>query len=272
MILEDVSKAVRVVSGEEDHDFSSIYFSSNESLKNLFQRFSLKDKDVLCVLASSDQLFYSYLNGAKSVDTFDVNCLTKYYYYLRRWSILYNKEYYLPRNITSSYKSLYQLIEKVQCDGKMEEDALSFWKEFLLRVSPSQIERLFFRDGEHNKIKQLKQLKEMILQKPFTFYHMNLFDDIDCDKKYDVIITSNILEYGWNTTLLRKGKDNLKNLLRDEGQVISSHFVYTPVALHFMQELQVFEEDFDYHEFPGYQEPFQKKEYPLGYCYTKKKM
>ena len=272
MVLDDVNRAILVSAGEEDEFFSKIYYSSNESLKDLFGSFSVKDKDVLTVLASSDQLFYAYDNGARKVDTFDVNCLTKYYYYLRRWTILYNKQYYPSKNIFHSHKDLYLLLDKVECHGKSEEDALYFWKNYLSKVTPIEHELLYFIDGSRNSMKSTKSLRERLMQEDFTFYNMNLFGDIDCSRKYDVIITSNILEYAWNSTLLRKCKDNLKSLLRDGGQIISSHFVFYPGTSNFLQELQIFDEDFEYSEFKSYQEPFGKKKYPLGYSYTKKKM
>ena len=48
------------------------------------------------VLASGDQAFYFYDNGAKKVDLFDINKLSIYYYYLRVWIIKYLGRFY-PR-------------------------------------------------------------------------------------------------------------------------------------------------------------------------------
>ena len=44
MVLDDVNRAILVSAGEEDEFFSKIYYSSNESLKDLFGSFSVKDK------------------------------------------------------------------------------------------------------------------------------------------------------------------------------------------------------------------------------------
>ena len=65
--------------------FRRIYVSSNEQLDAVFRGFDFKDKDVLSVLGSSDHVFSEYYLGAKSVTAFDINELTKYYYYLRKW-------------------------------------------------------------------------------------------------------------------------------------------------------------------------------------------
>ena len=69
--------------------FKRIYTTSNEQLDAVFRGFDLKDKDILSVLGSSDHVFSEYYLGAKSVTAFDVNELTKYYYYLRKWSLIY---------------------------------------------------------------------------------------------------------------------------------------------------------------------------------------
>ena len=70
---------------EEHTDYGRLYFCSNEPLELLFNNFSVEGKDVLTVLGSSDQLFHTIDRGANSVDTFDRNPYTKYYYYLRSY-------------------------------------------------------------------------------------------------------------------------------------------------------------------------------------------
>lgn len=270
MVYDDVSKAIRVCSGEEDETFSKIYFSSNEYLKKLYKCFSLENKEVLSVLASSDQMFYAYMGGARKVDTFDVNSLTKYYYYLRRWSIIYDKKYYFSKDIFRSHNHLFKLLDKVKCSDKNEEDALSFWKCYLSNITPKNHQYLYSISGNSNNIIKLKSLRDRLINEKLTFYHMNLFDEINCDKKYDVIITSNILEYGLNPMNLEKGRDNLKKLLKDGGQIIGSHYVFSPNSPKFEEELKIFEKDFSYHELHDYYEPLLMKKYPLGYVYTKK--
>ena len=49
---------------------------------------------MLSVLASSDQVLSCYYCKAKSIDTFDKVLLTLFYYYLRKWVILYQNQFY----------------------------------------------------------------------------------------------------------------------------------------------------------------------------------
>ena len=109
----DVVNACKMIDGDDVDEsyYNKIYMSSNESLGNLFLNFDISGKDVLTVLGSSDQLFYSYLNGAKKVDCFDINVLARHYYYLRRWAIDYLGMYYPPDSFLKSHLfSLYQEI------------------------------------------------------------------------------------------------------------------------------------------------------------------
>ncbi len=265
MVLEDVDRACAVTAGVEYDYYSKIYYSSNEYLDELFQHFSVKDKDVLTVLGSSDQLFHAYHHGAYKVDTFDINCLTKYYHYLRRWRILYENHYYLPDNIFRSHRSLEKLLRKVKCRDEEESEAVLFWKEFLSRMNPSKCSDLYCYIKPSNKIQRLKTIREQLTKQDFTFYNFNLFDTVSCNRKYDVIITSNVLEYGQNSLRLVKGRDNLNKLLRRGGQVVCSHFIFSSLSVPFLDEREIFEENFDYYEFPK-----SKNSFPLGYTYVKK--
>lgn len=46
------------------------------------------------MLGSGDQAFHFLNRDAKSVDVFDINRLSIYYYYLRIWLIKYMNEFY----------------------------------------------------------------------------------------------------------------------------------------------------------------------------------
>ncbi len=138
MTMNDVKWACVVSAGGASGVFSKVYHSSNESLDDLFSCFSLKNKDVLTVLLSSDQLFYALSGGARSVETFDTNHLTKYYYYLRRWTILYQNHFYPSLRMFRNHRVLYSLLDKVDCMSDEEKKAFLFWKSYLEKVTPEQ--------------------------------------------------------------------------------------------------------------------------------------
>ena len=93
-VLYDVSKVVEMYNGKLSrqyiwgfNDYSKVYYSSNEDFKNMFSSVDMNDKSVLTVLASGDQAIHFYNKGAKRVDVFDVNKITKYYYGIRLLAI-----------------------------------------------------------------------------------------------------------------------------------------------------------------------------------------
>ena len=271
MAWNDVEKALIVSSGEEIETFSKIYGSSNENLKKLFQCFSVNNKDVLTVLASSDQFFHTVYHGARSVDTFDINPLTKYYYYLRRWLLLYNNEFYPSKRMFQTSSYLNNLLQKVKPEDKEEENAYQFWKNYLKKASPKIHENLYCLPlyNKNNLIFNQKELKEKLVKIKPSFYHQDLFGEITCPKKYDIVITSNILEYGTNTMKLSKASKNLKLLLREGGKVIASHFVLSAESNYFIREKNIFLPDFEFQEFVLKKNIFEE-DFPLGYSYQKR--
>ena len=257
---------------EKNNHYDKIYFQSNESLNPLFQNFSVEGKDVLSVLASGDQMFYSYQEGAKSVDTFDINKLTYYYYYLRKWSILYFNQYYPPVNdLVHSHQFLYDVFKKSELFSLEDQDAFSFWKDYTSKTLGFQNEELFYlsSNGDSNEIKDLTKLKEILKKNPLSFQHIDISKEFPITKKYDVIILSNILEYlNFMDIDFHQLKSNLNELLNDDGIIICSHLMHR-VGL----EKNIFKDTFDYHEFPYYRKKsiIKNLESPLGYSYTKKR-
>lgn len=92
-LKEDLDKACRLIEHYDKSDyknFRKIYPFSNENLRELFFQLDFRDKNCLTVLGSSDQAMDMYLNGAKSITTFDKNSLAKYYFYLKKAAMLAN--------------------------------------------------------------------------------------------------------------------------------------------------------------------------------------
>lgn len=92
----DINEAKKIMydicSNGRVSNYSKLYRSTNERLSKILSMYDFKDKNVLSVLASSDQLLSSYFLGAKNVDSFDSNVLTFYYFYLRKWCMMYTKK------------------------------------------------------------------------------------------------------------------------------------------------------------------------------------
>lgn len=267
-LLNDLNKLNRSSLFASDSDgYAEIYAKSNEDLKSLFKNFSVKDKNVLSVLASGDQVFAAYYLGAKSVDTFDLNYLTEYYYYLRKWLMEYKGELYpdLDRVMEDS-TWISELLELVNCFGVKEEMAYKYWSLYTEQAVGRIGASIFkFSWVEYdNVVNDVLQMRELLRNKELNFTQENISETIDKSKKYDVIILSNILEYfSFDIGRLKRVRDNLFDILEDDGQIVASHLMDYNTA---PSEVEVFSSKFEHREFlPGNSNFFSG-----GYCYTKK--
>lgn len=140
--LVDDLKKVRLL--EKMISFDRIYKSSNEYLAYIFKNLDIKDKKVLSVLASSDQVFLFYYYQALKVDTFDTNGLTFYYYFLRKWCIEKGLSIY-PYYLNS--KILKDVISDVQPQNQNELLAKNFWYKVFEEYNNVLNSNMFFRSS-----------------------------------------------------------------------------------------------------------------------------
>lgn len=272
-LKNDLLKTKEVIDEKEDINYSRIYIRTNEELDKLFSCFSVKDKNVLTVLASSDQAFCSYYLGAKSVDTFDKNKLTGYYYYLRKWLIEYMSEF-SPSNkkVNLSNEWIYDLLMMVECRSEKEEIAYNYWYVYTMNTLGFLGKNLFYINKDFNKtmISDLEKLKGIIRDKDLSFRCQNICEDIDKSRKYNTVIMSNILEYNsYDRNKLRVCRDNLYDILEDDGEVICTNLIDKHAS---SMEQAIFEEKFELENFQVYRSDygFKRDKLSVGYCYKKK--
>ena len=220
--------ASRVISMEKNlpkeiqGNYGQMYFKVNEKMADNILSFDYQDKSVLTVLSSSDQMLMLKSLEASEVDVFDVNRLTIYYYYLRRWSIKYNNELY-PNIYNNNH--LLRLIKKVKPETELEANAVKFYLRHI--KEGTELDKLFYDIDRQTKgdslITTARQASPYVEKEP-TFYIFNLFEDVDLDKTYDYIYISNILEWAQeNRKKLMVAKENLEKLTNNNGIVICSN-------------------------------------------------
>lgn len=210
--------------GKSVDGYNELYYKTNEDLVSMYESIDFKDKDVLSVLASSDQVFTSRLLGAKSVDSFDMNRLTIYYYYLRKWSIKYMGELY-PNIFDNSWMK--KLLSMVKPESKMEKIAKEF---FMLHLNDDTIfERMFYdmeRQPEGKTIYSSALELSSVVDMPLEFYSLNLFNGFGNNKKYDIVIISNILEWArGDKDKLLHARNLLSSLLKSNGKILCSDLI-----------------------------------------------
>lgn len=243
----DIVNAKRILKGYpatlgNDKYHNKLYFSSNEKLDLVFSGIDFSNKDILSVLSSCDQMFHFYNRGAKNVDTFDINALTIYYYYLRKWVIEYKKRYYPMKNINGKY--ILSIIDKVNPSIALENDALFFWNELL--KSSLDISNLFIFDTDFkkNRIGNLKVIRDIITSREIVFHNIDLSENVCLSKQYDIIYKSNISDYvNGSYNVMKTYRDNLYNMLKDDGLIISSNLCHD---YNYANEFGVFSSLFNY--------------------------
>lgn len=252
--------------------FRRIYTASNEQVDAVFRGFDLKDKDILSVLGSSDHVFSEYYLGAKSVTAFDVNELTKYYYYLRKWSLIYRG---VDVPYGNSKEWFLELLSEVSTKSELEEEALSFWK-YLNRKASSYTSKLFMGGISFNRRvpyeNDLEGMTSIIGDRDIDFSKINVFDFFDYDRTFDVVVLSNILDYASTPAALATCRDNLVDHLSDNGIVICSYVlsIYGDNDKNMLQD-DIFSKSFEVVEGSSYSNPFHpNKLVPASYVYVKK--
>ena len=267
-INSDLLHTHLVMKGRRFPNYNRVYYSSNENLNELFSFVDVNDKSVLSVLGSGDQMFYFYNNGAKSVETFDVNRLTYYYYYIRYWTMKYLGEYY--PEFTFSISFIKKLLGMVKIKTDEEKEAFNYWCKYIDLFNDKMSEKLFYKSGFDviNEISDITKIRNKVDNR-LTFYNMNLGDEfIPVRKKYDFVYTSNISDYICHSI---KGftvyRDNLEQLINDDGAILSVNLR----KLGFEEndiERKVFSEVFDIEELPEIERSDFKL--PAGKIYRKK--
>lgn len=219
-----------------------IYNRSNEELSKIFKKYDVKNKEVLTVLASSDQLFSCFYEGAKSIDTFDRVYATLYYYYLRKWLILYKNKFYPSIDFfENGDKKIYDLVCKIEPKDSKEREAKLFWMEYL-QLNKYKADQFFFDVADVNRDApfhdEMKKIKEIFNQK-LNFTCMDMLSVIPIRKKYDVVILSNMLEYVHDVKGLLKFRDNIESLLKEDGIAICSNKKYSNDSSEHKKEVEV---------------------------------
>lgn len=220
----DIKKTQDVRNIVYSPNYGKVYFKSNEFLEDLLKNIDLKDKSVLTVLGSGDQAFYAYDKDAKSVDVFDINRLAIYYFYLRIWIIEYLNKYYPQENFDKKY--IADILKMVKPKTDEEQLAYEYWNKYINTYFIGT-NSLFYKVSEIPEIKlsSLDKIKLRIKERCFNVYNIDISKPWNCDKKYDVIITSNISDYiPKNRDNFCFYRDNLERLLNDNGVVVCSKF------------------------------------------------
>lgn len=112
-------------------EISQCYQFTNEAIDKYYQLLNLKDKNVLTVCGSGDQIIYAIMQDAKNIDVFDSNKLTYYYLFLKL-SVISHLEYneFLDfMNLYTSDNNQLKYYKQIR-DSINNNDIKTFWDIF----------------------------------------------------------------------------------------------------------------------------------------------
>lgn len=225
--------------------FERFYLYTNEHLNTFLKKINVKDKRVLTVGSSGDQILYSLLNGAREVVCFDICPFTEYYYKLKVACIrnLSYEEYDKYINNSPAILSL-KVYQKVSHD--ISGDAREFWDHLFLEgfnhyeFNVNRANIRLMGNAVYMNNKEMYNKLQRVLQKPQSvlFVESDVRDISNIlfeEDKYDVILLSNIIKYAhlWNSANSQElgeqeffgiVKDLSKNL--EKGGVMQIDYAY----------------------------------------------
>lgn len=244
-----------------------VFRNTNERLEEIYEEFDFRGKDVFTVMSSADQVFSAYYLGANRVDTFDHNPTTYYYFYLRKWFLMY----YQKNILNGNSKILQKVLIKQNRELEEEREVARVWNELFGKCD--DISRLFIDDIYDWNVPYVQDIKrtiEIIKDKQANFTRLNLFKEIQVDKKYDIVILSNILEsISPESEANQIVCQNFRKILKENGIVICS--ILNDKYENKFVESEAFKPYFDYSlSLKKRHNNYVGKEMPLYYTYQKK--
>ena len=218
MTLEERLKLARHLITKSNNKrvrFDLIYPFTTENINGYLSLYDIKDKNVLTVGSSSDQILTAYTLGAKNIDSFDVNPFTEDYFKLKKAAIeslsyydfttffsLVNNSRIIFKNENAFNREAFKTIIK-----NMDGESLVFWKTLFNEFNSIQIRKKLFSNDEY-PTKTLKNMNNYLKEEEYyklknsikdlnpKFYNYSL-NEISkyLNRSYDYILLSNISHY-----------------------------------------------------------------------------
>ena len=228
--------------------FSKIYPFTTENISGYISNFQLKNKSLLTVGSSGDQVLNAIAEGCKDISVIDVNPYTKYYYYLKAAGIIaLNKEEFFEffrykdyPFVFSDNKNVFRndLYQKIlPALETLDKESFLFWNSLFTKFSGREVRRYLFQaDEEQNKTitscnlylqseEKYHDLKSNLETIVPTFLKGNILQ-YQFDKNYDNIWLSNIGSY-LNVNDIKNIAKIIPNYLTDEGKLLISYLYDT---------------------------------------------
>lgn len=211
VVINDIKYAInlKLITNRKYKKYSKLYSFTTENIKSYYKFLNFKNKKVLTVSASGDHAINAILDGAITVDTFDINKFSNYYSELKyvglkRLNYYEFINYFTISNNSFSYEIFGKLKELLSNNTFMFFDGL--YRHFDYNGNKFRNSEIFnnLYDIKDSKINYNKYLdksyyllaKHKIKNKDINFICTSFIDlNKHFDKTYDIILLSNISDY-----------------------------------------------------------------------------
>lgn len=222
--------------------FFDIYSFTNENISGYLPYFDLKNKSLLTVGSSCDQVLNASIEGCDDITICDICPLTKYYFYLKLSSLLtFNKEEYLMFLCQTYYNvehnpyflniSYYEKIKETL--KSLDYDSFCLWDYLFNNYSSNEIEKIFRKDNNiksdiincNNYLKNdksFKRIKSSIMNTNISFINGNVINE-EYDRSFDNIWLSNVAHY-LNRKEIRDMFFDSERVLNKNGKMLVCYF------------------------------------------------
>ena len=215
-------------------NFSNIYPMTTENIKGTYDLFDLNDKNVLTVTSSGDHILEAALAGAKTIDSFDINYLSEYYYHFKK-AIIESYSLDMFKKILFDDIILNGIIDDkyyANFRDKMATKYQMFWDEIIeyslsnnlalntfMTMGPDPFYLLNYLHKENYDV-----LKEKLSSVNTGFIHSDLLHlGKSLTKKYDFMFFSNIADYIGITKTKQYAATKLMKNLSYDGTIVYAY-------------------------------------------------
>lgn len=228
-----------------ENNFCWLYPFTNENINGYYSEIDFLNKDLLTVTSSGDHILNAILLGAKNICGFDINPLAKYYAELKIAGIkaLTLDEFIMFFYAKYRYNSKKMYLNKDIYLKKLRKflniEYKDFWDYFFNNYNMKQINKSYLFTDDYLNLKGLLnvnlylnltnyyKLKELLKNNNVTYVDMNLSNLKSLNRKFDIIVLSNIptfLEDIYAKNSLKCLKKLLESLGKEDSKVVVNYF------------------------------------------------
>ena len=249
-LVDSISLANKLVEGHYTESyFDRLYPFTTENISGYISHFDLKDKSLLTVGSSGDQVLNAGFLGCKDITLSDTNIFTKYYYYLKLAALLVldREEFFkffrykdYPKAFKNNRDSLnINLYNRLKTTLRsLDYESYLFWDELLNTYNPELVRvELFNNDEEKTEtIAQMnyylmddlmyKKSREKLKNLKPNFVYDNVEYPFNTSKHYDIWL-SNIGTWLEEYEDIKRMVSNMNKLLNDNGSMLACYLYRT---------------------------------------------